>query len=63
VKIKVQLLSTTEAVTRVADSRVPDTLYEEISQHFSEREIANLTFAIATINAWNRLAISARTTP
>jgi len=56
-------LSWTEAVTRVADGRVPDTLYEEIRQHFSEKEIANLTFAIATINAWNRLAISARTTP
>jgi hypothetical protein len=32
-------------------------------QQFSEKEVADLTLAIATINAWNRLAISARTVP
>ena len=32
-------------------------------KHFSEKEMADLTLAIATINAWNRLAISARATP
>ena len=56
-------LSWTEAVTHVAESRVPDALYDEARQHFSEKELADLTFAIATINAWNRLAISARATP
>ena len=56
-------LAWTDAVTRVADSRVPDTLYEEVRKHLSEKEIADLTVAVATINAWNRLAISARTTP
>jgi AhpD family alkylhydroperoxidase len=54
-------LAWTEAVTQVAESRVPDELYEKVRQHFSEKEIADLTVAIATINAWNRLAISART--
>lgn len=56
-------LSWTEAVTRVADSHVPDNLYEEVRRHFSEKELADLTLAIATINAWNRLAISARAVP
>jgi AhpD family alkylhydroperoxidase len=56
-------LAWTEAVTRVADSRVPDALYDEVRKQFSEKEIANLTFAVAAINAWNRLAISARITP
>lgn len=56
-------LAWTEAVTRVADSRVPDELYEDVRQHFSEKELADLTLAVATINAWNRLAISARTVP
>ena len=56
-------LAWTEAVTRIADSRVPDNVYEQVRKHFSETEIANLTLAIATINAWNRLAISARTVP
>jgi len=56
-------LAWTEAVTRVADSRVPDQLYEEVRNQFSEKEIADLTLAVAAINAWNRLAISARMTP
>jgi alkylhydroperoxidase family enzyme len=29
----------------------------------SEKELADLTLAIAAINAWNRLSISARTVP
>jgi len=56
-------LAWTEAVTRVAESRVPDHVYSEVRKQFSEKEIADLTFAIATINAWNRLAIAARTVP
>lgn len=31
--------------------------------HFSERELADLTPAVAIINAWNRIAISARIVP
>ncbi|MGE5081361.1 MAG: carboxymuconolactone decarboxylase family protein, partial [Acidobacteriota bacterium] len=56
-------LSWTEAVTRVAESRVPDHVYTEVRKHFTEKEIADLTLAIATINAWNRLSIAARTVP
>ncbi len=56
-------LAWTEAVTQVAASRVPDELYREVRQHFSEKEIADLTIAVATINAWNRLATSARVEP
>ncbi len=56
-------LAWTEAVTLVANNHVPDQLYEEVRQHFNERELADLTLAVATINAWNRLAISARATP
>ena len=56
-------LAWTEAVTRVADTHVPDAVYENVRAVFSEKEIADLTLAIATINAWNRLAISSRTTP
>jgi AhpD family alkylhydroperoxidase len=52
-----------EAVTRVADGHVPDSVYERVRPHFSEKELADLTLAIATINAWNRLAISSRTVP
>jgi len=53
-------LAWTEAVTRIADSGAPDADYEALTAHFSEKEIAALTFLITTINAWNRLAISFR---
>lgn len=56
-------LAWTEAVTRVAEMHVPDEVYEEAKQQFSEKELADLTVAVATINAWNRLAIAGRTTP
>jgi AhpD family alkylhydroperoxidase len=53
----------TEAVTQVADGQVPDAAYEAVRPHFSEKELADLTLAVATINAWNRLSIAARLTP
>ena len=53
----------TEAVTLIANGRVPDALFERIRSHFTERELSDLTLAIATINAWNRLSIAARLTP
>src|SRR5579863_6237728 len=56
-------LAWTEAVTRVTDSHVPDEVYEEVRPHSTEKELADLTLAIATINAWNRMAIAARTVP
>jgi len=56
-------LAWTEAVTLITDGHVPDALYEEAGAHFSEKELANLTFAVATINAWNRLSIAARIVP
>jgi AhpD family alkylhydroperoxidase len=56
-------LAWTEAVTRVAETHVPDEVYENVRKHFNEKELADLTLAIATINAWNRLAISARAEP
>jgi AhpD family alkylhydroperoxidase len=56
-------LAWTEAVTLVAATRVPDDVYEAVRPHFSERELADLTLAVAAINAWNRLSIAARLTP
>jgi AhpD family alkylhydroperoxidase len=56
-------LAWTEAVTLVAETHVPDDVYENVRAQFSEAEIVNLTMLVATINAWNRLAISFRTPP
>ena len=54
-------LAWTEAVTNIQDGHVSDDVYEAVRKHFSEKELADLTLAVAAINAWNRLAISART--
>jgi AhpD family alkylhydroperoxidase len=56
-------LAWTEAVTLIAADRVPDEVYEEVRQHFSEKELADLTLAIVAINGWNRLNIAFRTVP
>ena len=53
-------LAWTEAVTLITDGHVDDAVYDEVRPHFSDKELADLTLAIATINAWNRLAISFR---
>ena len=52
-----------EAVTLVAQTHVPDGAFEIVRKHFSEKEIIDLTAAVAAINTWNRVAISFRTTP
>ena len=54
-------LAWTEAVTLITEGHVPDAVYQEVRPHFSDKELADLTLAVATINAWNRLAIASRT--
>ena len=56
-------LAWTEAVTLVTEGHVPDEVYERVRPHFSEKELADLTLVVTTINAWNRLNIAARTEP
>ncbi len=56
-------LAWTEAITLVSETHVPDEVYEQVKKHFSEKELADLTVAVAAINAWNRLAIAGRITP
>jgi AhpD family alkylhydroperoxidase len=56
-------LAWTEANTRITDGHVSDEVYDEVRPHFSEKELADLTLAIATINLWNRLAIASRAVP
>jgi len=53
-------LEWTEAVTLVADTRVPDDVYEQVRQQFSEEELIELTFAVIVINSWNRLNVAFR---
>ena len=56
-------LAWTEAVTLVADSQVPDAVYEEARKSFSEEDLVNLTLALVAINGANRLNIAFRTVP
>jgi AhpD family alkylhydroperoxidase len=57
------VLALTEAVTLIREGHVPDAVFEEARSHFNEAELMNLTLAIATINLWNRLAITFRSVP
>ena len=50
-----------EAVTFVTNGHVSDEVYEEVRKQFSEEELVDLTFAVTTINTWNRLNIAFRT--
>ena len=56
-------LAWAEAVTLVHDGHVPDAIYAEARQQFSEEELVNLTMVLVTINGWNRLAIAFRAVP
>ena len=53
----------TEELTLISQGHAPDAVYDEVRQHFSEKELVNLTLAIVAINGWNRLAIGFRSQP
>jgi AhpD family alkylhydroperoxidase len=53
-------LAFTEAVTLVADSRVPAEAYQAVAAEFTPDEVAALLGLIVTINAWNAIAVSTR---
>jgi AhpD family alkylhydroperoxidase len=56
-------LAWTEAVTLITQGHAPDAVYAEARAHFSEKELSDLTLAVAAINAWNRLSIASRIAP
>jgi len=54
-------LEWTEALTLVSETHVPDEVYEQVREQFSEEELAQLSLAVVAINGWNRLNVAART--
>ena len=56
-------LAWTEAITLISQTGAPDDVYDEARTQFDEKEISDLTLAIAAINSWNRMAISFRLVP
>lgn len=55
-------LALTDAVTNIGTNGVPDDVWDEARQVFSEKETADLIMAVITMNAFNRIAISSRKT-
>ncbi len=49
-----------EAVTLVADGQVPDEVYGQVAEVFTEAEIAAVAWVTIVINAYNRIAITSR---
>jgi len=56
-------LELSEAITRIGEGHVPDEVWERARANFEDYELGQLVFAIATINTWNRLLITARVEP
>jgi AhpD family alkylhydroperoxidase len=48
----------TDVVTNIQQGHAPDAEYGAVSEFFQGKDLVDLTFAIAQINAWNRLGIA-----
>ena len=53
----------TETLTRIPEAGVSDELYAQVREQFSEKELSDLTWLVASINTWNRLNVAFRTVP
>lgn len=51
------VLAWVEALTQLGNGPVPDSVYEPLKEHFNDKEIVELTYAVAVINAWNRIGV------
>jgi AhpD family alkylhydroperoxidase len=56
-------LALTDAVTLVASGHVPRSVWDGAAAEFEPAELAQLVWAIAAINAWNRIAVATRMLP
>ncbi len=56
-------LAWTEALTLLPQSQAPDADYQALREQFSEKEVADLTLLVSTINAWNRFGVGFRLQP
>lgn len=52
-----------EAVTKLGEGGVPDDVFARVREHFDEKSLAGLTYAVGVINLWNRLSISFHNVP
>jgi alkylhydroperoxidase family enzyme len=49
-----------EELTLIAQTHASDAAYDEIERWFSEEEVVALTYAIISINSFNRLSVAFR---
>lgn len=56
-------LAWTESLTQLSTSHAPDSDYESLAAIFSAKEMVDISLAICTINAWNRLGVGFRKQP
>ncbi|MFI6158322.1 carboxymuconolactone decarboxylase family protein [Micromonospora haikouensis] len=56
-------LALTDALTRLGEHGVPDDVWDAAAKVWSDKELADLTVAIATINVWNRIVAATRRRP
>ena len=56
-------LAFAELLTHMPAEKDSNKIHDELSRHFSKKEIALLTLSIAQINSWNRLTRSFGTVP
>jgi len=49
-----------ESLTAVSTTHAPDEVFDALRAHFTDTEISDLSFAIANMNALNRIAIGMR---
>jgi AhpD family alkylhydroperoxidase len=56
-------LAWAETVTRVAETGIPQPDYDAVAAEFSDKELADLSYAIGLMNAFNRFGVGFRSTP
>ena len=56
-------LAWTEALTTLTNREVPDEVFAQVREQFSERELSDLTLAVLAINSWNRINVAFHTQP
>lgn len=49
-----------ELLTKISAHGVEDSAFDKARTFFSEKELSDLTFAVATINMWNRFGVAFR---
>ncbi len=56
-------LAWTEALTQLPAHGVPDDIYQQARQAFSDQELSELSLMIVAINGWNRLSVAFQKEP